>query len=410
MIVRVTGSQADRVQRCNASAALPQIHDANDDEDRDRGTAMHTFLDRCARIGRAAALAEVDEQHRAFCETINLAKLSLTLSTELALAYNWRDDTARILKPVAPRAYEIDEAAETALTIDVAGVDTDAGVVMVGDYKSGYGWLPDPRHSMQLGLAALSLARVYEAHSAQVEYIRIRSDGEPLRFDATLDTFGLEAVASRWRDAMERVTEMRAELERTGIAPNVTEGPWCRRCPARQHCPATTALVRKVLHDQPMPYVLPITPDNAAHVYELLKKARGALKVVEAAVQSYQRASGPIPLGRDEDGSVRYFGEYTRDTKEVLDGAVAYAVVAERIGPEAASKVVTMAVTKQAIGDVARAHRAEGQSIAAATDELLDEIRARGGSSYASTSKPTEYVVAEDGTTKQVRNTRKKAS
>lgn len=400
MIVTIpSGSQMDRIVRCPASAALPQIHDANPDDGRERGTAMHRFLERVPEIGREAALAETDEEHRTFCASIELATLAdrMTLSRELALAYNWRSDSARRLLPLEHRAYEVDPSCEIPLTLDLAGA-ADAAVY-AGDYKSGHGWLPEPAQSMQLGLGALALARLHDATDAHVEYIRIRDDGEPRRWRASLDIFGLEAAAERVRETMAGVERLRAELA-VGATPNVVEGQWCRYCPARQHCPAKTALIRRVLSDpQPIPYLQPLTPESALRVYQLLSPARSALAQAEAALYAYAKVT-PIPLGEDEDGSVRLFGELRRPGNEVLDGAIAHRVLTEMFDGEAANGAVTMDVTKKAITDVVRTHLQPGTKITAEAERVLARIRELGGARRPETTTTTEYTVSPDGDTK----------
>lgn len=44
IVTMTTGSATDRGARCPASLALPQVHDANPADHRDRWTAMHKFL------------------------------------------------------------------------------------------------------------------------------------------------------------------------------------------------------------------------------------------------------------------------------------------------------------------------------------------------------------------------------
>lgn len=404
----LSGSAMDRVERCPASAALPQVYDAHEREHRDRGTAIHGFLDRVAQLrregqaaedARAAALAEVDEQWRATCEGVELAQLEglLHLSTEVAVAYNWREDTARLLKPAGHRLYEFDPATEIPATLDVIG--SAPREVYIGDYKGPYGWLPEPEQSMQLGLGAVAVARMTRARAATVEYIRIRDDGTTRRFGGRLDVFQLDAVAERIGTTMRRVEALRVATE-AGTVPNVTEGPWCRYCPAKAHCPAKTAAMRAVLANHaPVSLRDPITPEVAASVYQRVREAKDALSQLEAAVYAYARTS-PIPLGVDEDGALRFFGELRRPGNDSIDGAVAHRVLTRRYGGEAANQAVTMEVTKKALGEVIRANLADGEKVTRVTAEVLEEIREANGITARETCTTTEYTVAPDGETK----------
>lgn len=399
MIVTISGSGMDRIARCPASAALPQTHDTNPNESRDRGSAMHRFLERVPAIGREAALAETDEAHRGFCETIELAKLAdrLTLSTEVALAYNFRDDTARRLLPLEHRAYEIDPECEIPLTVDLAGVGVDE--VLIGDYKSGHGWLPEPHQSMQLGLGALALARIHEATRARVEYIRVRDDGSIRRFESTLDIFGLEGFAGRVSDTMTEVADLRVSIA-AGAVPTTTQGPWCKHCHAREFCPGRTALIRHVLHDpQPIPYLLPLTPESAQRAYQLLAPARAAIAQIEAAIYSYAKTT-PIPLGVEPDGTERWFGEVRRPGNDVLDGETTHRVLTELYGGEAANKAVTMETTKKAVQDTVRAKLKEGEKVTKKFEEVIGIVKLAGGITNPETCSTREYTVAPDGAAK----------
>jgi hypothetical protein len=401
MIVRVTGSQLDRIKRCEASAALPQVINASDDEhsDRDRGTAVHRFLERSSQVGRDVALAEVDEKWRGHCADIELLKLAqqMQLSHEVAVAYNWVTDTARILQPITPRAYDIDPTCEVATTIDVCGVGDR--IVYVGDYKGPHAWLPEPEQSYQLGLGALAMARLHGCTRARVEYIRIRDDGSVRKFNADLDVFGLEDAAEKIAKLMGHVPRLRVLVE-GGHVPDVVEGRWCRYCPAKQHCPAKTALIRHVMTDpQPVPYMLPLTPETAQRAYKLLRPAKDALAQIEAALYAYAKTT-PIPLGTEEDGSLRFFGELRRPGNEELDGAIVHQVITQIYGGEVANKVVEMTATKKAITDAVRAALPTGEKITHAVEKVFEEVRERGGSKRAETVSTIEFSVDPEGATK----------
>lgn len=397
-----TGSSLDRIALCPASAALPQITEVDDNEQsaRNRGTAVHKFLERTAALGREAALAEVDLKHRDRCESINTAKLAdrLKLSTEVAVAYNWRDDTARILTPIAPRAYEVSED-EIAATLDIAAYDPVDRRVYSGDFKGPRAWLPAPESSMQLGLGALALARIYDADEAEVEYIRILDQGEQRRFNATLDAFGLEAAAERVRSTLGLVSVMRSKWE-GGSVPNVVEGAHCRYCPAKMFCPAKTAGMRAVLNgEQRLSLREPITPENASRFYEMFRTAKDLLAQAEAATYAYAKLT-PIKVRDEDDGSIRYFGELSREGNDVLDGGKTHAVIAKRYGGEVANEVVTMDTSKRAIGDAIKKHKPADATQVGELKAILADLEALGGISNPTTTTTTEYVVSASGEAK----------
>lgn len=412
-----TGSTWDRTAACPASAALPQVFDGHAKPDRDKGDARHKFLDRIAQLRREGipldeaavrALEEIDEQHRLSCEAIDVEGLGhrTTLSTEVAVAYNWKEDTARILTPVAPRQYEIDPTCEVAQTLDICGVGDR--FVTVGDYKGPYAWLPEPARSLQLGGGALSLARIYRARSARLEFIRLRTDGSFVSWRAELDVFGLEGVRERIQTMMWSVEGLRGSIGE-GTVPNVTEGPWCSFCPAKQHCPAKTALVRSVLAGDAKNKLSlrePITPANVGSVYAMIRKVKDGLSHAEKAVRAYEAAGAPstptevsptaIPIGTDPDGSLRYFGRFERPGREEIDGEIALDVLRTRYG-DAALEAFEVETTKEAIRDCIRANKPADVTLKAAEEEVLGLIRSCGGASKPPTDKPTEFTVSPTG-------------
>lgn len=404
MIVGIhpTGSKLDCVGRCPAAAALPQVESFPEDEKKDpraKGTGVHGFLELCAEVGRDAALEQVDDAWRSLCMEIDLAKLArqLKCSTEVALAYNFIDDTARRLFPLERRAYEIDESCESAMRLDLVGIGDDA--VYVGDYKGPHAWLPRPEQSYQLGTGAVAAARLFGKSRAVVEYIRILDDGKPLRFNAELDVFGLEAAAERVRAAMEAVAMVR-QVVASGQVPNVTEGPWCRYCNARQACPAKTATIRQlVLDTQPIAPMKVITPEDARRAYAMLHPMKQALKQVEGALYAYAKLD-PIFVRTEDDGSERWFGELERPGNEEVSGPIAHAVLTEIYNGQVANAAVEYTATKTAIGAAVRAALPEGDKLAPALRAVYAAIDKRGGLHKPTTCTTTEYTLSPSGEAK----------
>lgn len=408
----VTASQLDRIARCPASAALPQIHVVDEDAKApERGIAVHSYLERYSILlqtadqasARTAALAEVDEQWRGVCADIDLELLrDLSLLTaEPAVAYNWRDGTARRLYPAERRAYDVDEACEIPMTSDVVGIDERAGVVHVGDYKGPHAWLPQPDGSYQLVTAALAWSRLYRVRAARVEYVRILDDGRPVRWSSHIDAIGLATAAIRVRDLMESLGPLRASVL-AGVVPDVTAGRWCRYCPSSQHCPSTTALVRAALSSAPLDLREPLTPATAKLARERLEAWKLGIKPLEAALHAYAKLN-PIPVGADEDGAERWWGELERPGNDRLDGAIVHRVLTEIYDGAAANGAVTMEATKKAITDVVRAKLEPGDKITHAVERVINRVRELGGITNPPTRTTTEYTVAANGETRAAR-------
>lgn len=402
--IRASASSLDRIARCEASAALPQVVDDNDNDAKDKGTAIHKFLERFPVVGLEAALLEIEERWRDVCASIELAKLAplFKLSREVALAWNFVDDTARMVDRDERGRLLIDRSCEIAVVIDVIGVGADE--VFVGDYKSGHGWLPSPEQSYQLGLGALAAARYFNKRRARVEYIRIRDDGSVYRKNATLDGIALDGAADMFAAKLARARELRT-LVMGGFVPNVNEGAWCKYCPAKHHCPAKTALVRHVMTEtQPVQYVTPLTPEIALKALLQLRRAKEGLGAIESMLYAYAKIT-PILVEVEEDGTERWFGEYTREGNEEFDGALAHQVITEKYGGEAANKVVTMETTKKAITDLVKKKLAEspveGATIKGTTEEIYEAIREKqGGPIRPPTTTTCEYTVDPAGNSK----------
>jgi hypothetical protein len=203
--------------------------------------------------------------------------------------------------------------------------------------------------------------------------------------------------------------------------PNVTEGPWCTHCKAKAHCPAKTQLVRSVLAGEGAKKLSlrePITPENVGHVYALVKRTKEGIRIAEKALRAYERDGAPstpeqlsptaIPVGRGPDGSRRYYGRFERPGNEQLDGKVVYEVLAEKFGPEAAAKACSMEASKDAIRDVLREHKPKDETLKAAEEAVLADVRARGGAKKPPTDKAAEFVIGPEGTMKKA--SRKRAS
>lgn len=398
-IVRVNASSMDRVARCEASAALPQVIDANESEGAKRGHAVHDFLYRLPDVGFEQALAEVPEKWRDLCESIQLAKLGahLKLSREVTLVYNWREDTARMPPPDERGRVKVDRRSEVVVRMDLLGVGDK--VVYIGDYKTGNGWLPEPEQSYQLGTGAVAAARFFGARAAKLEYIRIRDDGTVRKFSGDQDLFALDDTADKIRKTMLRAMELR-ERVLGGFVPNVVEGAWCKYCPAKFHCPAKTAGMRHIINDtSPVPYVVPLTPEVARVGYLKLKEAKERLALIESAFYAYAKLT-PIPVEQEEDGTMRYFGELERDGNDVLDGKKTHQVITTWFGAEVANKVVTMETTKKAITAAVKEHKNPDATQKEVFEAIIDEIDKLGGITNPITTSTIEYTVDPEGSTK----------
>jgi hypothetical protein len=162
----------------------------------------------------------------------------------------------------------------------------------------------------------------------------------------------------------------------------------------------------------------PITAANVGHVYQLVKRTKEGIRIAEKALHAWERdgevstpdhvSSTAVPYAEDPDGTRHYWGRFERPGNEKLDGKVVYEVLAEKFGPEAAAKACEMEASKDAIRDVLREHKPKDETLKAAEEGVLAEVRSRGGAKRPPTDKAAEFVIGPEGTMKKA--TRKKAS
>ncbi len=212
MRIEITGSKIHRVWQCPASAILPQIDRDDDNHElaRERGSAIHAYLERVAQVGDEAALSEIaDEGLRSLLRAIDVSALPTHLATEVAFAWNWRTRTARELGRNLGRGYTLvtmpPTEDEIACTLDLVGEQELQGGRRrgyVGDYKSGHSKLPSPERNGQLLLGALCARAIYRLDDCVVELIHIHSDGDHHKVRRIVDEWDLDTFADELARAM----------------------------------------------------------------------------------------------------------------------------------------------------------------------------------------------------------------
>lgn len=384
----MSASQIERIKHCPASAGLPQVRETT--AAATRGTAVHKFLQDVAAADRDTALENVPAEHLALCESIDLDRLPVELAPEVALAYNVETGTGRELGRSIDRHYIGLDDAEIPGTADVVGVD--AGVVFVGDWKTGWSEVPRAADNLQLRLLALAAARTYGCESAIVEVIRIRDNGASWRDRAELDVFDLDSFALELRQLVIEVMAAQQAIE-SQRWPAVHEGPWCEWCPAFNACPAKTTMLQRLADGSAtneLDLMLPLTPEMASIAYERWQTAKHLLRRIERALHDFARKT-PIPLA---DG--RWFGEVVKPGNERLDGDVAWAVVGELYGRDVADQAVNRQASKKGIREALRGHLPQGKPLSRAEREVLAQIRERGGAARQERTVVEEYERASE--------------
>lgn len=281
MSSQLTASQIERARACPASLALP-IVTLPSNNDSQRGTAIHRFLEAAINCGHKTALAEIpaNASWRTTCENIDIAEIvgeAATLECELSLAYNPFAGTARILGSNIRRNYIDVSEQEIAGTADLVITSPDGRVTVI-DYKTGR----NPvyvSNSGQPRLLALALARARALSQLSIAIIQIDGAGGYRRDELRLDADDLDRIANSVRVTFTNVMNMRALVAR-GQTPDVRVGEHCAYCPAFRACPANISLASSLLNNEQniTAAIKELTPKEAGIVWERLTVCRWSIK------------------------------------------------------------------------------------------------------------------------------------
>jgi hypothetical protein len=173
----VTASGIWRAMICLGSAILPRAPSSN--RYAEHGSAGHTFLLDCNRLGREQALAKVQEKYRTAFALIDIDRLPIdpaAYAAEVAVAVDVVTGAGRELHRKGDRDYSMCAATEIPGTADVVAL-IDGDAAYVGDYKFGHKALPSPRLNWQFRALALMVARAFGRSRVVVEMIRVGEDG-----------------------------------------------------------------------------------------------------------------------------------------------------------------------------------------------------------------------------------------
>lgn len=363
----ISASKVGLSFKCEGALALPQTDEKHDGQD--EGNERHLVSESAIRAGNPPEVL-----------------------TGRWPGYTWRAEVAFAYDVATGRGWEIGEGIARGYgdlgafvipgTADIVGRGP-AGELVIVDVKSFDPSVPRAKNNPQLKTLALAASRAYGVDQADVAI-----DHQMRPFDvATLDVFDLEAFHDELRSVLERSAAARRRV-REGLDITLTPGSHCRYCAAFHNCGAQRDLaldVRSGNADMRVVGLMPLTDDaSAAQAYEFLERVKMLSKRLTSALYA-RAAERPIPLG---DG--RWFGKVTTPGNESLDADVAYDVVREKYGQEVADRAVERKATKTQIE--AALKTANVKSVASAKEDVLTEIRARGGASREPSEKIKEFV------------------
>jgi hypothetical protein len=366
--MRLTASSLPRAAVCPGSVVLPQA-DVPTEHSED-GSDSHEILETAVARNR---LEDLPDEIRA------LIPMGAIAAAEVAVAYDLATDKARVLGLGIRRAYSVGPT-EIAGTIDLQIV-VDGERATVVDYKrwEDVGAPDENEQTLFYGLVTARLFKLAEVRLV-VAYVGKNDHGEvvlnrPL-VTAVVDELDLAAFVQRLRWIALRVKEQ------TGRAvPDVRVSKQCKWCNAKADCPATTGLIKRVMHETQIQ--APLTEETASQLWEWRIRARSFLANLERALYAFAK-DRPFRLS---NGNI--VGEHPTVGNETLNGDIVHEVVAEKYGKEVADKAVIYTATKKRLE--AALKEAGVPSPTKAKESLLVEIRRRGGAHTKRSRDVEEY-------------------
>jgi len=314
--VKVSGSNLLRVLNCAPSAWLPQpnrlIAAAV------RGTHGHAYCQgRRDGLEHDAAMKArgIPEKYDAMMRSLPESLWNTGGTSEVAFAYNWREDTARVLGGDLQRQYDkagLKRSSELPGTIDVAAVHKEARMGAVEDLKfiteqSRWRYPPPLRNPQMLFAALCMLLSVPELSAVEMKLVLVVMSDED-EYERTLILTGEVTLMdlAPFREALQAT--MADVWNKRG---EYMEGPWCDECPAYCSCEHQVGLLRATLDTPPATGMFVVTPEQVA---QALPRLLAAEKALEVAINAAKKLSDqePIPLGGD-----RFYGPVPEDKRTV---------------------------------------------------------------------------------------------
>lgn len=339
-----TASSLQLAMTCPASQALP--HQAKSHTAADDGNDRHELL------VKALAGQEVkpdEPRHIEWLEAVLPETEPLVgMASEVAFGLVIDDrHKGLLLGANLGRVYPEVPAHTYVGTADYYRPARDEDRVVVVDLKTGQSDVPHPKRNLQLHMLAAAAALWEGLGEATVGILQAPEGRNPWWRWHHLDALALAEVGDRLEALDARIARARKDVAK-GEVPwaDLATGDHCQHCPARVHCPAQTALARRLGQDpQDVANELlsTLTPESAGNVLLRVRAVRDVLKAVDAALYAYATEAGGIPL---PDGRV---WKKVDKTRACLDGPKTLDALTALHGLEVGKAAVVMESSKAAI-------------------------------------------------------------
>lgn len=384
-----SASQLGRAFKCPASMALHQDREIS--EAGEGGTWKHEFLRLFRVSGKDTALNAVPDEFKPQMKAIDWSKLAGMVDgmvAELALAYDVKLRSTRVIGTNVGREYGQLKPSEIAMSLDYACGPGEAGQVRVVDLKTGARQnVPPLAYNWQLKANAVALATLHSSQAASIHILGPDDTNGYYVENHSMDAFALDEAANELEVLFNKVSAAFASKDR-GTLPQVTVGAHCKYCPCRFTCHGTTGLALAMGGDQLR--IGQLDDATAAAAYDRLQAAKLVLKEVEKQLTAYA-ADRTLSIG---DG--KFFGRRTV-RRTTLDGPTVANVLTTSLGSAFAKQALELKTSKAAIKRAVMAAYAgdhasfggltQSQALAA----VMREVEAQGGCNVKTYDRVTEY-------------------
>lgn len=367
-----SASSAQRVEVCPPSEVLAQV--MNVSEAADQGSAGHEHMHLRGTVGVDAAVGlldetlakwNVEERDAAFLRS-RLLKFEWSppkgaaMEIRLALMPDFTVKRVPAELRFFPGAiftgqFDVMWSEPQPLILKPNGllVCPPGSVLAIADYKLGKdSWVHTIEANLQLMIYAFLAARWTGAERVTAATI-FPGPGE-----GDWDTFPRPWGARQLVEMEKRIRDLLASVERNqkkleaGEALELKEGRHCLYCPARSHCPAKTAMFKRVFDSGAAAALgnAPLTPDQARYAANALPEFARFAKELREALELYVEENGPIPV--DDDGVV--WGPLDGSSGVILPGP-ARDILRTELGLADADEVLLRpSISKKAIEEVVK--------------------------------------------------------
>lgn len=302
MTARLSGSGLLRAAKCPPSYALPVVHMERKDTSasRSRGSCVHDYLMHVLQGSvREDALAQVPEEHRSWCEHIDVYALAPGGETEVPVAFDTRTGLVRRLDSSGHRDYSSVMDWEIPGQMDYALPRIGSDRPSVTDWKSSAFDLNVDAAMVQLRFYGYCWATLLDETEVELRVAQINAEGRIYWHTETLDSDRLDDLSAYFKDIYSRVIKERLNAKTLPrYQPDVSMGPHCSYCEAWHHCPGMRASVSLALGTEPESLV---TPQLVADAWVRAKRAE---KVVDKIKDTVKRALGECTILESSDGQM----------------------------------------------------------------------------------------------------------